>query len=102
MEVPEVDQDLSDDAGGEDELPSHQKDGYNLCELYQGGDVEEVEVDMYDNDYYSWTIDNDVLAAMMEMPVDKIHLGGKDVKMRKAVMTVSPKRVIHALHSPQI
>jgi len=52
-EVPEGDQDLNDVAGGEDNPPSHQEDGYDLYESYQGGDVEEVEVDVYDNDYYS-------------------------------------------------
>ena len=57
MEVPEVDQDLNGDAGGEDDLLSHQKDRYVLHDSYQGGDVEEVEVDVYDNDYYSQTVD---------------------------------------------
>ena len=56
-EVPEVDQDLNGDAGGEDDLLSHQEDRYVLHDSYQGGDVEEVEVDVYDNDYYSQTVD---------------------------------------------
>jgi len=71
-EVPEDDQDPNDDAGGEDNPPPHQEDGYDSHELYQGGDIEEVEVDVYDNDYYSWTTDDDALAMMTEMPADKV------------------------------
>ena len=32
---------------------------------------------------------NEVLAAMTEVPVDWIHMGEQDVKMRKAIMKVS-------------
>jgi len=88
-EVSEVDQEPSNEAGGEDDPPSHQEDGYESRESYQGGDVEEVEVDMYDNNYYSRTMDEDALAMMTEMPVDKVQSGEWDVKMRRAVMTVS-------------
>jgi len=88
-EVPENDQDPDDDAGGEDGPLSHQEDGYDSHELYQGGNVEEVEVDVYDNDYYLQTMDDDALAVMTEMPADKVHSGKRDVKMQKAVMTVS-------------
>ena len=69
--------------------PSHQEDGYDSHESYQGGDIEEVEVDMYNNNYYSRTTDDDALAAMTEMPADKVHSGERDIKMWKAVMTVS-------------
>jgi len=89
MEVPEDDQNPNDDAGGEDDPLSHQEDRYDSHESYQGDDVEEVEVDVYDNDYYSWTMDDDVLAAMTEMPADKVHSGKRDIKMWRAVMTVS-------------
>jgi len=73
----------------EDDPPSHQEDGYDLHESYQGGDVEEVKVDVYNNDYYLWTTDDDALAVMTEMPADKVHSGKRNVKMRRAVMTVS-------------
>jgi len=46
-----------------------------LHESYQGGDVEEVEVDVHDNNNYSQTTDDDALATMTEMPVDKVHSG---------------------------
>jgi len=101
-EVPEDDQDPNDDAGGEDDPPSHQEDGYDLHELYQGGDVEEVEVDMYDNDYYLRTTDDDALATMTEMPVDKVHSGKRDVKMQKAVMTVSKESRLHPTFPPNV
>ena len=102
MEVPEDDQDPNDVAGGENDPPSHQEDRYDLYELYQDGDVEEVEVDMYDNDYYSQTMDDDVLAAMTEIPVDKVHSGEWDVKMQKAVMTVSKESHPHPTFHPNV
>ena len=53
--------------------------------------MEEVEVDIYDNDYYSWVSDDDIMAAMTEMPANQGKHGEQDVKMRKAVMSVSKK-----------
>ena len=101
-EVPEDDQDLNENAGGEVNLPSHQEDGYNSHESYQGGDVEEVEVDIYDNDYYSWTMDDDALATMTEMPADKVHSGERDAKMWRAVMTVSKESHPRPTFSPNM
>jgi len=102
MEVPEDDQDPNDDAGGEDDPPSHQEDGYDSHELYQGDDVEEVEVDVYNNDYYSRTMDDDVLATMTEMPADKVHSGERNIKMRRAVMTVSKESRPRPTFSPNM
>jgi len=82
-EVPENNQDPDDDAGGEDGPPSHQEDGYDSHESYQGGNVEEVKVDMYDNDYYSWTMDDDALATMTEMPADKVHSGKETSRCKR-------------------
>ena len=68
---------------------SHQENEYDSHESYQNEEVEEVEVDVYDNDYYSRTTDEDVMAAMTEIPVDDVHKKDRNVKMRKVVMTVS-------------
>ena len=70
-------------------MPSHQENEYDSHESYQNEEVEEVEVDVYDNDYYSRTTDEDVMAAMIEIPVDNVHKKDRNVKMRKVVMTVS-------------
>jgi len=102
IKVPEDNQDPNSDAGGEDDLPSHQEDGYDLHESYQGGDIEEVKVDMYNNDYYLWTTDDDALAMMTEMPADKVHSGERDVKMRKAVMTVFKESCPHPTFPPNM
>jgi hypothetical protein len=101
-EVPEENQEPTDNSDGEDGPPSHQEDGYESHDSYQSGEVEEVEVDVYDNDYYSWTTDEDALAAMTEMPVDKVHSGEQDVKMRKAVMTVSKESRPHPTFPPNV
>ena len=53
--------------------------------------MEEVEVDVYDNDYYLWTMDEDILATMTEIPADRVHMGDEEVKMQKIVMMVSKK-----------
>ena len=45
-------------------------------------EVEDVEVNVYDNDYYSRNSDNDIMAAMTEMPADQNNHGERDVKMR--------------------
>ena len=57
---------------------------------------------MYDNDYYLRTTDDDALAAMTEMPADKVHSGERDIKMWKAVMTVSKKSHPRPTFSPNI
>jgi len=85
MEVLDDNQRPDNGSGEEVNAPSIQDDGYGL----HGDEVEEIEIDVYNNDYYLQSTDEDVLAAMIEMPMDKSHPSSKDVKMRKVVMTVS-------------
>jgi len=84
-EVPDDNQRPDNGSGEEVNAPSIQDDGYGSC----GDEVKEIEIDVYDNDYYSRSTDEDVLAAMTEMPMDKSHPSSKDVKMQKVIMTVS-------------
>ena len=88
-EVPDDHQEPEENLGDKDGLLSHQENEYDSHESYQNEEVEEVEVDVYDNDYYSRTTDEDVMAAMTEIPLDDVHEKDRNVKMRKVVMTVS-------------
>ena len=87
-EDPEGDQE-HDDNLDEDKVSSAKGEGYESHDPYQDNDVEAVEVDVYDNDYYSRTTDDDFMAAMTEMPEDQFPKGEQNVKMRKVIMTVS-------------
>jgi len=84
-EVPDDNQRPDNGSGEEVNAPSIQDDGYGS----RGDEVEEIEIDVYDNDYYLQSTNEDVLAVMTEMPMDKSHPSSKDIKMRKVVMTVS-------------
>jgi len=90
-EVPDDNQRLDNGSGEEVNAPSIQDDGYGS----HGDKVEEIEIDIYDNDYYLRSTDEDVLAAMTEMPMDKSHPSSKDIKMWKVIMTVSKKSRPH-------
>ena len=48
-----------------------------------------MEVDVYDNNYYSCVSDKDSMAAMTEIPATQNKGGKWEVKMKKAVMSVS-------------
>jgi len=49
-------------------------------------DVEHVEVDVYNNDYYTRESDYDMMAPMMDIPAGNDDSNCRDVKMRKALM----------------
>jgi hypothetical protein len=87
--MPDDDQVQDDKSADEDESPNPQEEGYASQESYHGDDVENVEVDVYDNDYYSRTTDEDIMAAMTEIPVDQVRSDETNVKMRKVVMKVT-------------
>ena len=85
-EVPDREPSDKSDGG---ELSPIPEGGYDSNESYHHGDVEDVEVDIYDSDYYSRATDEDIMAAMTEIPADQACMGKREVKMRKVVMTVS-------------
>jgi len=71
-EVPDREPSDKSDGG---ELSPIPEGGYDSNESYHHGDVEDVEVDAYDNDYYSRATDEDVMAAMTEIPADQACMG---------------------------
>ena len=52
-------------------------------------------MDIYNNDYYGRSSDDDILAAITEAPAGKTHTGKRDLKMRKAIMKVSKESCPH-------
>ena len=48
--------------------------------------VDQVEVDVYDNDYYTRESDYDLLAPMMDILVGKDESEHWDVEMHKAIL----------------
>ena len=72
-EVPEEIQEPDYEVGEDRNQSSHQEDGYASQESYHGDDIEEVKVDIYDNDYYSRETDKDIMAAMTDVPAEKIQ-----------------------------
>ena len=52
-------------------------------------DIEHVEVDVYENEYYTRESDYDMMAPMMDIQAGKDDSECWDVKMRKALMRVS-------------
>jgi len=52
-------------------------------------DIEHVEVDVYENDCYTWESDYDMMAPMMDIPAGNDDSKYQDVKMCKALLQVS-------------
>ena len=81
-EVLEENPDLYGETGAEGNKSSAEENGStDFCGSDNNEEVEEVEVDVYDNDYYSWVSDDDIMAAMTEMSADQGKHGERDIKM---------------------
>jgi hypothetical protein len=102
-EVPEDDSENNCDTGAEGNQSSaaeHNESDFHGSD--HNGEVDEVEVDVYDNDYYSRESDGDIMAAMTEVPADQDGHGERDVKMRKAVMSVSKEARVRPVVPPHL
>ena len=56
--------------------------------------MEEIEVDIYDNDYYSRDSDNNIMAAMTELSADQNDHEDRDIKMCQTMMKVSKEACV--------
>jgi len=73
----------------DDKSSHHPNDMESQKSRHDDDDVKHVEVDVYENEYYTWELDYDMMALMTDIPVGKDDSECQDVKMRKALMCIS-------------
>jgi len=74
----------------DDKSSHHPNDDMDFQESRHGDDdIEHVEVDVYENDYYTQESDYDIMAPMMDIPAGNDDSKYQDVKMPKALLRVS-------------
>ena len=74
----------------DDKSSHHPNDDMDFQESRHGNnDVEHVEVDVYENDYYTRVSDYDMMAPMTDIPAGNDNSEYRDIKTRKALLWVS-------------
>jgi len=102
MEVPGDNLDCGETGAEGNQSSVAENNGMNFHGSDHDGNMEEIEVDVYDNDYYFQDSDNDIMAAMTELPTDQNDHEEWDVKMCWAMMEVSKEAHVCPVVSSQL
>ena len=64
--------------GNQSSAEEHNSTDFNGSDYYK--EIKEIEVNVYENEFYLQVLDNDIMAAITEVPISQDHHGKQDVK----------------------
>jgi len=102
MEVPGDNLDCGEMGAEGDQSSVAENSGTDFHSSDHDENMEEIEVNVYDNDYYSWDSDNDIMAAITELPTDQNDHEEQDIKMCWTVMKISKEARVRPVVPSQL